>query len=106
LATFIATMSYELDPATEPDARKLLRAELVGRRWLDRFEGLPMPAGTVWIKRAASPQESTDDVHTACGKELEQAVLAVARTGRKIGLVRVWIQATGAGTYGLYKLTR
>src|SRR4051812_35012503 len=36
---FIATMSYELHNSTLPDARKLLRAELVGRRWQDRVRG-------------------------------------------------------------------
>ena len=36
---FVATLTYELDPSTAPDARKLLRAELCGRRWQDRHEG-------------------------------------------------------------------
>ncbi len=104
MSTFIATMAYELSPDTEPDARKLLRAELVGRRWEDRYQGDPMPSNTVWGKRAAAARESTDDVHAACARDLEQAVLAVAKTGRRIGLRRVWIQVTGAGTYGLARL--
>jgi hypothetical protein len=97
---FIATMSYELHPTTEPDARKLLRAELVGRRWKDRWEGFLMPANTVWIKRSAGPKESTDDLHAACSRELHAAVAAVAATGRKISLVRAWVHVSGSGTYG------
>lgn len=98
---FTATMSYELHPSTEPDARKLLRAELVGRRWQDRWEGSLMPAGTVWIRRSAEEDQNVDDVHAACGRDLQAAVAAVARTGRPIRLIRAWVQVTGAGTIGL-----
>ena len=101
MSTFIATLSYELTPATAPDARKLLRAELVGRRWQDRCEGALMPAGTVWIRRSAEPEHTTDDVHEACGRDLFAAVAAVAATGRSIALVRAFVQVSGAGTYGL-----
>jgi hypothetical protein len=100
---FTATMSYELHPTTEPDARKLLRAELVGRRWQDRWEGSLMPAGTVWIRRSAEDHQNVDDVHAACGQDLHAAVDAVARTGRPIRLLRAWVQVTGAGTVGLLK---
>lgn len=99
---FIATLSYELHPQTEPDAAKLLRAEMVGRRWLDRFEGARLPANTLWIKRG-EPHQTTDDVHAACGEDLHKAVAAVAGMGKKIGLVRAWVQVTGAGTYGLVR---
>lgn len=98
---FIATLSYELHPSTDPDAAKLLRAELVGRRWQDRHEGMKMPANTVWIRRSAEPQQSTDDLHAACAADLHAAVAAVARTGRKITLLRAWCQVSGAGTHGL-----
>jgi hypothetical protein len=98
---FIATLSYELTGATDPDARKLLRAELVGRRWQDRFEGAPMPATTVWMRRVAPPEHTTDDVQAACAEDLRSAVAAVAATGRKIGLLRAFVQVSGAGTYGL-----
>lgn len=98
---FIATMSYELHPQTEPDAAKLLRAELVGHRWQDRHEGEKMPANTLWIKRSAEPPQTTDDVHAACGEDLRRAVAAVAGMGKKIALLRAWVQVTGAGTYGL-----
>ena len=103
MATFIATMSYELHPSTLPDARKLLRAELVGRRWQDRCKEMPMPAGTVWIKRSTPQEHTTDDVHDACAQDLHAAVAAVAQTGRPIRLVRAFIQVSGAGTYGLVK---
>ena len=100
---FIATMSYELHSSTLPDARKLLRAELVGRRWQDRYQGLPMPAGAVWIRRSAADEHTTDDVHDACARDLHAAVAAVARTGRPIRLVRAFVQVSGAGSYGLVK---
>jgi hypothetical protein len=101
---FTATMSYELHPATPPDARKLLRAELVGRRWQDRWEGSLMPAGTVWISRSAEDHQNVDDIHAACSRELAAAVNAVAQTGRSIRLIRAWVQVTGAGTIGLVKI--
>lgn len=100
MASFTATMSYELHPGTESDAAKLLRAELVGRRWQDRWKGERMPANTVWIHRSAEPEHTTDDVHAACAQDLYKAVAAVAATGRKIALLRAWVQVSGAGTYG------
>jgi hypothetical protein len=103
MASFIATLSYELHPRTEPDAAKLLRAELVGRRWQDRFENARMPANTLWIKRSTEPHQTTDDVHAACGDDLHRAVLAVAGMGKKIALVRAWVQVAGAGSYGLVR---
>jgi len=104
MAMFVATMCYELHPTTELDARKLLRAELVGRRWQDRCEGALMPAGSVWIRRSAEPEHTTDDLHDACARDLHAAVAAVARMGRTIRLVRAFIQVSGAGTYGLVKI--
>jgi len=103
MATFFATMIYELDPATEPDARKLLRAELVGRRWQDRSDDDLMPANSVWIRRTAAEHETTNDVHRACGEDLKNALVAVEKTGRKIALKRAWVQVAGAGTYGLVR---
>lgn len=100
MATFIATMSYELDAATEPDARKLLRAELVGRKWEDRHQGTRLPSNTVWCRRGAGERSTCDDVHAECGRDLKDAVAAVARTGRTIALVRAWVQVSGAGTFG------
>jgi hypothetical protein len=95
---FIATLAYELHPQTEPDAARLFRAELVGRRWQDRFEGDKMPANALWIRKSGG---TTDDVHAACGDDLHKALAAVAGMGRKIALLRAWVQVTGAGTYGL-----
>jgi hypothetical protein len=101
----LATMAYELSPQTEPDAVKLLRAELAGRRWLDRHEGERMPAHTVWMKRTIEPGQTTDDVQALAGAELRKAVAAVAATGRRIGLVRAFVQVTGAGSLGLVPIS-
>lgn len=98
---FFATMVYELSKATEPDAAKLLRAELVGRRWLDRYEGARMPSNAVWMKRSVEPTQSTDDAQAACVTDLRKAVAAVAATGRSITLVRAWVQVTGSGSMGV-----
>ena len=106
MATFIATMTYELDPSTEPDARKLLRAELVGRKWEDRCQGERMPSHTVWCRRGAGERSTCDDVHAECGRDLHDAVAAVAKTGRTIALVRAWVQVSGAGTYGPVPIAR
>ena len=84
---FLATLAYELHPQTEPDAAKLLRAELVGRRWQDRYEGERMPANALWMRRSG---QTTDEVHTACAEDLHKAVAAVAGMGRRIALRRAW----------------
>jgi hypothetical protein len=101
MSTFFATLVYELDPSTEADARKLLRAEMVGRRWQDRADGRPLPGTALWIRRAAGPSETTDDVHRACGEDLLSSIAAVERGGRRVTLRRAWVQVAGAGTYGL-----
>ena len=101
MATFFATIAYELDPATPADARKLLRAEMVGRRWQDKSNGHPLPGNVLWARRAAGPSETTDDVHRACGVDLASAVAAVAERGLTIAVRRAWVQVAGSGTYGL-----
>lgn len=93
-------MSYELSPATSDDARKLLRAELVGRRWQDRCKGTPLPSNTLWIRRSAGPDDTTDTLHTLCARELVDAMEAVSRRGLSIAVQRAWIFVSGAGTYG------
>lgn len=93
-------MSYELSPATSDDARKLLRAELVGRRWQDRCKGTPLPSNTLWIRRSAGPDDTTDTLHTLCARELVDAMEAVSRRGLPIAVQRAWIFVSGAGTYG------
>ena len=99
--SFFATLTYELDPMTPPDARKLLRAELVGRRWNDRFDGHLMPADTLWINRTAEPGETVDHLKAKSVRELYDAVESVKKKGRTIVLVRGWVQIAGAGTWGL-----
>jgi len=98
---FVATMTYELEPATSVEARKLLRAELVGRRWQDRWEGRLMPAGCVWIRRTTQPEETVDDLMKHCERELLSAAAAVEATGRPTRVKRAWVQVSGAGTWGL-----
>jgi hypothetical protein len=98
---FIATLCYELDPSTAPDARKLLRAELVGRRWQDRCEGALMPANAVWIRRSAADDETTRDVHAACARDLHAAVEAVRGTGRAIAVKRAFVHVSGGGSFGM-----
>jgi hypothetical protein len=104
MATFFATLVYELDASTEADARKLLRAEMVGRRWQDKIDGRPLPATALWMRRAAGPSDSTDDVHRACGTDLVEAVASVQKLGARVQVRRAWVQVTGAGTYGLIAL--
>ncbi len=96
--TFYATLSYELHPKTQPDARKLLRAELCGRKWQDRHKSLLMPSSTLWIVRSAEDDETTDDVHAACIRDLREAARAVLRKGLSIQLVRAWAHVSGGGT--------
>ncbi len=98
---FTATLAYELSPSTAPEAKKLLVAELVGRRYNDRFEGKELPAGCVWIRRSKAEHETVDDLARRVQAELEDAVRAVARAGLTIKLVRGWVQVSGAGTWTL-----
>jgi len=102
MATFYATLAYELDPAAPADLRKLLVAELAARGWQDRAPGgQTLPAGALWARRAAGAGESTDDLHRGCGEDLTSAVAAVERsTGHRLALRRAWAQVAGSGTYG------
>jgi hypothetical protein len=98
---FIATMSYELSADTSPDARKLLRAELVGRRWKDMVRDRRMPRQTLWIQRSAEDDQTTSDLHDLCADELRAAARAVRASGRSIRVLRAFIQVAGGGTHGL-----
>lgn len=98
---FVATLVYELDGSTSKDAHKLLRAELVGRRYNDHYEGKPMPASCLWIRRNTEPGETVDHLLAKCERELFAAVAAVEKRGLPIRLVRAWVQVSGAGTWGL-----
>src|SRR5262245_52162048 len=99
--TFYATMSYELHPATPPEARKLLRAELVGRKWNDRHKTALLPSSTLWIARAVGDDDTTDEVHATCVRDLREAVAAVASKGLPIQLVRAWLHISGGGAWSL-----
>lgn len=101
MRTFFCTMIYDVSPDTPADARKLLRAELVGRRWHDRVRNRLMPRAGVWIDRKVDDKDTTDSVHTKCAQDLKDAAAAVAKTGRTCTIARVWIQVAGGGTYGL-----
>ncbi len=103
---FIATMTYELHKDTDPDAAKLLRAELCGRRWQDRHEGDKLPATMLWMPRHADAHLTVDEIQTKCAEELFRAVATVAAMGRKIMLLRVWVQVTAAGAFGLVPVPR
>lgn len=97
----MATLTYEVDPSSAPEAVKLLRAELVGRRWHDRSHDERLPFGTLFIRRNATEHEIVDDVHAACAAELRDAVLAVRATGRALSVRRAWIHVSGGGMVGL-----
>ncbi|MBK8251932.1 MAG: hypothetical protein IPK82_04615 [Polyangiaceae bacterium] len=99
--SFFVTVSYELDPKTPSDARKLFRAELVGRGFQDRARTLLMPSNSVWGVRVATDEQTTDDLHQVCARDLRGAAAAVAQTGRHIQIVRAWIHVSGGGTFGL-----
>src|SRR5690349_10641272 len=99
--SFIATMAYDLHPQSDPDAAKLVRAELAGRRWLDRVDGQKLPANMVWMKRPWEEGVTTDAVQAACAQDLFRAVAAAAATGRRVLLQRVFVQVTGSGSFGL-----
>ena len=99
--TFQVTMSYELHPTTLPEARKLLRAELGGRKWNDRHRAALTPSSTVWCTRTMGDDDTTDEVQAACLLDLREAAAAVARTGRVIKVVRAWLHISGGGWMGL-----
>jgi hypothetical protein len=98
---FICSMSYELGPDVTDDARRLLCAELVGRRWQNRSGERLLPRNSVWIERSASDDQTADDLHQACTQDLRGAAAAVRNTGFALKVLRAWIHVSGGGTYGL-----
>lgn len=100
---FVAMVVYELDPSTPLDAQRLLRAELVGRRYNEACDGKRMPASCVWARRTAAPGETVDDVSARCLAELTAAARAVRKMGFKLRVSRAFIQVTGAGTFGVFE---
>ncbi len=101
LRKFVCTMTYQLAADAAPEAAKLLRAELCGRRWHDRVADRPLPNNTVFIQRSAAADATTHDVHDACARDLKGAAEAVARAGLKLGITRAWVHVSGGGSYGL-----
>lgn len=98
VTTFFATLSVELEPATaSEDGRKLFHEQMLGRRWLDRYEHTPLPQGTYWIQRTAGEGELAKEVHGACERDVEKAADAVRAMGREIAVSRVWIHVSGGG---------
>ncbi len=97
---FVCSMTYETHPEVTEADRKWLRAELVGRRWLEHVEGKKLPSNAVFMVRSAGDEETTDDVHEACTRELRAAAQAVRKSGRALTVTRAWIHVSGGGTYG------
>lgn len=98
---FIASMTFELGPGTSEPARRLLVAELVGRRWFDRVRERRMPKNCLWTKKKIGPDQNTGHIHTACAEELEACAERVRARGHELSVRRAFIQVAGGGTYGL-----
>jgi hypothetical protein len=98
---FTASMSFDLSSDTTPEARQLLIAELVGRRWKDRLKKRRMPLNTLFIQKGIDDDKNTSDLHDMCAEDLRNASRAVAKMGKPIGVLRAFIQVSGGGTYGL-----
>jgi hypothetical protein len=103
MPSFIASISWDCSSDTPQQARQLLRAELVGRRWKDRCNERPMPQNSLWSRRSSQGEQTTDDIHAACADDLSAAAAAVRRMGIPCRVVRAFIQVMGGGTFGLAK---
>ncbi len=101
MRTFTASMSFELSADTPPQARQLLIAELVGRRWQERIGERRLPRYTLLLRRSLGDDETTDDLHRRCAVDLRNAARAVVAAGLPLRVRRAFIQVSGAGTYGL-----
>ena len=101
---FACTVCYELSAETPKVARTLLHAALVARRYLDHFEGQPLPAGCLWARKTKAPEETVDDVKAACERDLAQARAQVEAMGHSVGFAAVWVVVLGGGTFGLAPL--
>ncbi len=98
---FVATVVYEFAPSTEARAQKLFRAEMVGRRYKEQWEGLPLPRNALWIRRTTEPNETVDELKERSRVEVMSAVNAVRKAGLPIELTAVWVHVMGGGTFGL-----
>jgi hypothetical protein len=101
MAKFVCSMTYDLSSDTSEEARQLLRAELVARRWSDRVKERALPRSAVWALRSAEGDETTSAIHDKCTRDLRLAAMAVRAGGRAITVLRAWIHVSGGGTYGL-----
>lgn len=101
MRTFTASMSFELSADTSSQARQLLIAELVGRRWQERIGERRLPRSTLLLRRSLEDQQTTDDLHRLCAVDLRNAARAVVAAGLPLRVLRAFIQVAGAGTYGL-----
>lgn len=97
---FVCTLAYEVHPGTSDEARRLLRAELVGRRWQERVGDRRLPSTVLFMVRSAVDEHTTNDVHDACAADLRAAAEAVRAMGRELVVTRAWVHVSGGGTYG------
>ncbi len=98
---FVASVVYEFAQSTEGKAQKLFRAEMVGRRYKEQWEGQPLPKNALWIRRTTEPSETVDDLKERCRLEVVSAVGAVRKAGLVIEVTSVWVHVMGGGTFGL-----
>lgn len=98
---FVATVVYEFAAATEPKAQRLFRAEMVGRRYKEQWEGEPLPKNALWVRRTTEQGETVDDLKERCRLEVVGAAAAVRKAGLGIELTSVWVHVMGGGTFGL-----
>jgi hypothetical protein len=99
--SFICSLTYELGGDTSEQAKKLLRAELVGRGYKDRLKERALPRNAVWTLRPLGENETADDLHDKCTRDLRLASMSVRANGHPITILRAWIHVSGGGTYGL-----
>jgi hypothetical protein len=101
---FVTTLVYELHPTTDPKAAKLFRAELVGRRYKEQWEGQPLPRTALWIRHTLEAEETVDDLRGRVGRDVRAAARAVRRAGLTLGVTSAWVHVMGGGTVGLVEL--
>jgi len=101
---FVATIVYEFSPTTDAKAQKLFRAEMVGRRYNEHWEGRPLPRTALWIRRTTEAGETVVELKARCEREVQSAVQAVRKFGLTIELSALWVKVMGGGTFGLAEL--
>jgi hypothetical protein len=101
---FVTTLVYELHPQTDPKAAKLFRAELVGRRYKEQWEGQPLPRTALWIRHTLEAEETVDHLRERVGRDVRAATLAVRRVGLALEITSAWVHVMGGGTFGLVAL--